>query len=614
MVIRGGFLSRLLRTTVALALVALAVGACNRGSGGDNDGPPPAAPNPNPSDPPGPVVVDFDVDTNRNGTVDDATDEPGESGWTTALGAVFYLNIDDDDNNNNRTSMPPVVGEDHLDTAVNAIADGSDLAPVVIRQMATLPFGATLTISVSTAAQSRVRVFRSDGGSSWSQAFSGGASFLVPPSLAITGDVLLGIEARERVSPLWDGRVTLTLEVRDSANALLGTDTVLLRSAPWLMASNLWVLEQLCVVNVGTSNASFRSTLSSVCSTAGVTYVPVSGSPYSFDQWIQDSHETGAVYLPGAPRRRVNQVLQCARWREIDDWCEDVLFAPDFDFVRRFSSNGSSHNYGGNLEVTGPLSGYPWGRILIGGGTSAPIGSTTQITDRMVQAYRDYFTASDIQAPWVEISTEWLVVGHVDEIVQVVPAPATTRGWAMLIASPDLARDNLETVSDNGGGTSAVFAGRGGGWATTVSAILNDTTLMNYNQAAQQRIDAVRAVLISQLGLSDSDFVEVPVLFEPYSTSPYAIAYNPGVVNLIVIPSTNGTTYMVIPDPEGPDVSGTDAWQASTTAAIQALYTTSSPVSISYADIWNTYHVNAGEAHCGVNFVRTPPAEDWWDD
>jgi len=593
---------RFTRWFVATALLAAAFGACKRG-GSDDDGPPAAPPAP-PVTPPPPLAVDLDVDTNRNGTVHASDDETGEDGWTPAQGAVFYFNIDDDDNNNS---------EDHLDTAVNGSSDALDLARIVIRHMPSLPSNATLSIAVSAGAQGRVRVFRNDGGS-WSSAYAAGTSFLVPASLAIAGDVELGIEARERYSPAWDGRVTLVLEARDVTNALLGTDTVLLKCAPWLMASNLWPLEDLCVVNVGSSNSAFRSTLSSTCSSAGATYVEIPGASYSQDRWVQDSHETGAIYLPaaGVPRRRIDNVLQLSRWREVDAWCQNSLWGPDFDFVLRFSTNTSSMNYGGNLEVTGPLNSYPWGRILIGGGTSAPIGGGTATTRRFVQAYRDHFTALDAQGPWLEISTEWLIVGHVDEIVQVVPAPANSRGWAVLIASPDLARANLQAASDNGGGNLTVFAGRGGGWQTTVSAILGNSALMTYNDEVQTRIDGVRAVLQGQLGLASSEIIEVPVLFED-SGFGGAVAYNPGVVNLVVIPSTNGTTYLVIPDPEGPDQPG-DVWQAATTAAIQPLYTAGSPVSIIYTDIFNAYHVNLGEAHCGVNFVRTPPAADWWDD
>ena len=596
-------MSRLVLPAATLIILAAAFGACGKShsSGGGSPG---AIPLPLPPPPPPPLVVDLDVDTNRDGSVQNAGDETGEESWTTTLGAVFYYNIDDDDNNN---------FEDHLDTAVNGTADALDLARIFVRQMASVPTDATATLTVSASAQNRIRVFRNSGGS-WVSEYATGASFTVPIASLIAGDVELGIEARDRYSPSWNGRVTLVLEVRDSGGTLLGTDTVLLRSAPWLMSSNLWRAEELCVLNVGTSNSAFRSVLSSVCSTAGVTYVPVTGSTYFNDVWIQDSHETGAIYLPtnSSPRRRVDQVLQCSRWREVDEWCEDVLFSPDFDFVARFSSSTSSMNYGGNLEVTGPLTAYPWGRILIGGGTSAPIGGGAPITRRMVQAYRDYLDALDIQGPWLEVSTEWLAVGHVDEHTMIVPAPANSRGWAILLASPDLARANLQTVVANGGGSLAVFSGRGGGWQTTPSAILGNTSLMAYNDEVQNRMDAIRAVYQSQLGLANSEIIDVPVLFEDTGFNS-AVAYNPGVVNLIVIPAANGTTYLVIPDPEGPD-QPSDVWQTSTTAAIQPLFTGASPVSISYADVWNTYHLFLGEAHCGTNFVRTPPAMDWWDD
>ena len=587
---------------VAVAVLAAALGACNRGAS-DDDSPPAITVPPPPPSPPPPLTVDLDVDTNRNGTVQNPTDETGEDAWTSGLGAVFYYNIDDDDNSNTA---------DHADANVNGSADALDLARIVLRHMPSLPSTATLTIAVSAGAQGRVRIFRNDAGS-WSTAYSGGSSFIVPSALAIAGDVEMGIEARERYSPSWDGRVTLTLEARDAGGSLLGTDAVLLKSAPWLMASNLWLLEDLCVVNMGGPNLAFRSSLTAVCSAAGATLVSIPGSTYSFDPWVQDSHETGAIYLPasGVPRRRVNQVLQCDRQRQVDAWCQDSLWGPDFDFVQRFTSAATSMNYGGNLEVTGPLSGYPWGRIVIGGGTSAPIGGGSPTTRRMVQGYRDYLNALEIQGPWLEIPTEWLTVGHVDEIMQVVPAPANPRGWAVLLASPDLARNTLQGVAGNGGGNLTVFAGRSG-WQTTVSAILNNSALMTYNDEAQTRIDAARTLLQSQLGLGAGEIIDVPVLFEETQFG-RAAAYNPGVANLIVIPSTNGTTHLVIPDPEGPD-QPTDVWQAATTAAIQPLFTANNPVSITYADIWSTYHVNLGEAHCGVNFVRTPPAADWWDD
>ncbi len=549
----------------------------------------------------------MDVDTDRNGTVE-AADETGESAWSTTLGAVMYYNIDDDDNNGS---------EDYIDSAVNGTADAADLARLFVRTYP-VPSGGTVEVLVASSAQGRIRIFRSTGGT-WTSVYSTGASFTLPAADVGAGDIELGIEANTRISPTWDGYATLTLEIRQSDGTLEGSDGVLLRCAPEILATNLWLPEQMHVVNVGSNNAAFRMTLSSVCASAGVTYVEIPGGSYSNDRWIQDSSEPGIVYLPSTSgRRRVDSVLQLARWRPVDAWCVNALFNPDFDLVRRFSSNNSSMNYGGNLEVFPPHTSptgtnYPWGRIVTGGGTSAPIGGGTPVTRRMVQAYRDYFNALGVQGPHLEVSTEWLAVGHVDEHTSIVPAPANPRGWAVLLASPQLARDVLQSVADAGGGSLTVFTGRSG-WQTTVNGILTNTALTTYNDEVQLRMDAIRSYYMTQLGLADSEIIDLPVLFEDAGSG--AAAYNPGDVNMVVIPTAGGTTHLVIPDPEGPDfgMPAVDAWQAEINTRIQALYTTANPVVITYADVFFSYHTLLGEAHCGTNTVRTPPAQDWWDD
>src|SRR5688500_16489260 len=98
-------MSRFIQWGLAVAILVAAVAACSKKSSSD-DGPPPAPPSAPPPSPPASVVVDLDVDSNRNGTVQNPTDETGEDGWTPSLGAVFYFNIDDDDNNN--STVPPL--------------------------------------------------------------------------------------------------------------------------------------------------------------------------------------------------------------------------------------------------------------------------------------------------------------------------------------------------------------------------------------------------------------------------------------------------------------------------------------------------------------------------
>jgi protein-arginine deiminase len=134
---------------------------------------------------------------------------------------------------------------------------------------------------------------------------------------------------------------------------------------------------------------------------------------------------------------------------------------------------------------------------------------------------------------------------------------------------------------------------------------------MSYNNAAQARLDSIKAALMRETGLATSDFVEVPVLYEDAGGA-YAVAYNPGTANLVPIEGRAGTIHLLVPDPEGPDAP-TDVWQNDIRTKLQALGTSQRPIEVTFVDVFNSYHVFMGEAHCGVNFVRAPPAMDWWD-
>jgi hypothetical protein len=68
---------------------------------------------------------------------------------------------------------------------------------------------------------------------------------------------------------------------------------------------------------------------------------------------------------------------------------------------------------------------------------------------------------------------------------------------------------------------------------------------------------------------------------------------------------------MIVPDPEGPD-QPTDAWQKATRTALLALGTATTPVEVTFVDVFYSYHDLLGEIHCGSQNVRTPPATPWW--
>ncbi len=605
------------RTTVTVTIAPAGGGSPGGGSSGGSSG----GSTSGGSTTGGPApIVDIDVDTDRDGLVTNTSaDEDGESSFAQVGGAVFYLNADDDDRNGTHDS----------DDTVTAGTDPADLARVIVRRYPSLGATASVTIDVGpAAAQGRVRIFRNAGGF-WTQVFAGGApSFTLPAAAVASGDVELGIEARARVSLAWDGEVTLTLRIEDGGRSL-GSDTVRLRCAPLLLADMTWPTEEVVVVSIPAPNfdntVALQQAVQAACAATGARFRTADGATYGYDRWIQDSHETGAVYLPaaGQPRRRVDAILQCARYREVDDWAPDVHWGPDFDFLPAFGSSSGSLNYGGNLEVAPPYSiaggpSYPWGRIVVGGGTGTLLGTSVRVTDHMDAAYREFFDALRAQGPHLEISSEWLAVGHVDEFLMFVPAPARPRGWAVTLASPALARQLLQNVAASGGGTKTVFAGRTGNAAfgipryqTTVNAILSNASLMSYNNAAQVRIDSIRALLVRELGLDTNEIVDLPVLYEDAGGA-YAVAYSPGVVNLVPIHGASGAIHLLVPDPEGPD-HATDVWQDDIRAKLQALGTAQRPVAVTFVDVFNSYHIFMGEAHCGVNFVSAPPALDWWD-
>ncbi|MBX3459936.1 MAG: PKD domain-containing protein [Planctomycetes bacterium] len=559
---------------------------------------------------PGSVVANLSVDTNRDGTIT-AADETNEDQWGSNGGAIFIFNIDDDDRPTPPATPPVTAGQEDYLSATKTAADALDLARMIVRQSG-VPTGGTVTINVSAGAQGRINVWRNVSGS-WQSVYTAGASFTLPAAALQAGDIELGIEGKTRLSNTWDGNVTFTLEIRNSSNQVQASDTVRMRQAPPIFATNLWRPSQLHVVNLGSSNASFRTVLSQICTAGSITYREIPGTSYNQDRWIQDSSEPGVTITPSSsgPRRVIDLVYQAARNREVDQWCVDYLLGPDFELQRRFGSASTSLNYGGNIEVIPPHTGRPWGRVYIGGGNGTLVGSSTNATEYMEATNRQYFDANYIQGAHVTVTSEWLWVGHVDEYTMFVPAPNTARGYVCLIASPVRAWNILVNMNNTGQGSAVVFSGRTG-YQTTVASIVSNSALGTLQTQTQARINQGRNEIKAATGLTDADFIELPTLFHNRSGG-YLAAYNPGVVNCVPLPSANGTTYIAMPDPEGPDISGQDQWQADIASQLAGLFNGSNPLDLRYVDIWSAYHVNVGEAHCGTNTVRVPPSgTNWW--
>lgn len=133
----------------------------------------------------------------------------------------------------------------------------------------------------------------------------------------------------------------------------------------------------------------------------------------------------------------------------------------------------SSHNYGGNVEVSPPFSGSPFGTIVTG-----------EIDFSDVQAL-----LGSLPQDHVEVTTRWLDVGHIDEISSFVPSTGT--GFAIMKASPNLALamvKSLKSAQDSGILVTGLF--RGKKWSH-----VQDTTDLVGNPPPKMYTDLLRSKL-----------------------------------------------------------------------------------------------------------------------
>ena len=270
------------------------------------------------------------------------------------------------------------------------------------------------------------------------------------------------------------------------------------------------------------------------------------------------------------------------------------------------NTDGSSLDYGGNLEVVPPHNGYPVGRLLMGS-----VGAR-----RPDATYFGTLGAQYAQAPVLEADTSWLEVGHIDEAVSFVADPSSARGWKAVLQAPGEAwRMLLDLVADDPANADRVlFQGKYWDWArtapadTTVGEILADPELAAAQDVGQAHADELRALLEGEVGLTDGDFVELPFLWEVFGAGPGGglrlLAYSPGVVNLLTFEGQ-----ALVARPYGPVVGTEDVFEKVTRDRLEAL-----GLAVRFVNVWDLYHRNEGEVHCGTNVDRTiPEGTAWWE-
>lgn len=416
------------------------------------------------------------------------------------------------------------------------------------------------------------------------------------------------------------------LDLRGNKERADPADAVLLRVTPWIMPNHLDPPAQLYVCTYprdsrdpGFDNVELVEMLRTISKEQALEPLVEFRSP---DPWIQDEIEFGYSVLPDDSVRHI--CVDGPRDRELDTEIERVVGSNavgvySLEVQREYRNSLDSF---GNLEVSPPVPGYPLGRIVLG--TKLPLergGRRSQFD------VRRFLHSQLVQEP-LEIYSDWLYVGHVDEFLCFEPDPDATHGFRIQTVSPRALRQMLTRLAGDGHGAEVLWKGRQRvRWTDagkqylatadeTIDELLAKDLLWAYNDELDEILDGIRKDLAVELQVPDTDFHEVPCMFKAVGDEngdgvvddtkadplDRAVAYFPDMVNHLVVGPTS-----IVPRPYGPRIDGIDALEKAFIAAAGPTR------DVRFVDDWLMYHEMLGEVHCGTNTRRSPAqVPEWW--
>lgn len=547
------------------------------------------------------ATVMIDCDANRDGVVGE--DEEGKANWTwgqDGLGAIALVDNDRD----------PTSGAEHL---------LDEREPIVVRStgLTELPPEIRVVLRTDAGGAMKFSLFRrtdNDAVKVLGRTPAESAQDVVD----ITDDVVLSGEtlylaAHEYPGPFFEGLLIINLEILATLKTgvhSIASDRVMIRVAPWIMTPNTQPAKQIytCEIKHGLyNNNEFLQGLKHALDAEELPLEVIPKSIHRGDRWIQDEIEIGYTR---SHRGTLPVVFDSPRDRELDAYPEIGMLGPDFGhFVVGGGAPNSLDSFG-NLEVSPPVvvdgKAYPMGRIIVGGRRSDDYSHQSR---QMMAEVRQFLYSQKVQFPF-EVFTDWLSVAHVDEIVCFVTSEDSRFGFNALIASPALVKTILQGLVDEGHEDVLLFEGKyryyGESAELTVKELLDDERFWDGNAMYQSFMDDTRSTLMKELGISESDIVDVPVCFkverDPEGNLERTLAYFPDMVNHLVHQDLS-----IVPKPYGPIVDGQCAFEKAFEDAVPGRR-------VVFIDDWYSYHEQSGEVHCGTNALREPFAvSKWWE-
>jgi protein-arginine deiminase len=504
-------------------------------------------------------------DTNRDGEVN-ASDEVRPSQWSLARGPLILFNNDDD----NRDSLP-----DWNDQKVNGDYDAEDLAPIHFKLSPEYQ-NAEIYMTTDAEAQPYINLFQKTL-QGWQPVDLSGQQ-----PLKLSDEMILGVEAKQFAYRNWDGLVTLTATARENGEEI-ASDSIQMGVAPWIMSPNTAAVSQVHLSDRN-DNQDIINQVKQIAEATGATPKIISGET----AWMQDTTEIGFVQFPSAAGIRQYPVsLKGNLIAEKDDYSQSLMNR-NFGWFEMGTSrvldplNQWLDGYS-NLEVTPPLPDYPMGRIYYGKANDETLHPDVV----------EFLKAQKVQGPPIEIDTSWLMLRHVDEIINFIPSQ--TGEPLLLVVSPEAGIQLLEELAEKGYEGAAL--NRGLSTQTTVRAALNNQVLMQHNRNLQQQnINPIIRQLKQELNLTDEQIINVPVLFG-YS----GYAWWPNLINSVFI---NGE--LLVSNPRGPLIDGRDYFQEDLKQRLAI-----SGININFLDD-SYYQELKGNLQGGMNTTREGTEVPFW--
>lgn len=583
--------------------------------------------------PPGPsvlcapgVAARFIADFDRKNGVDHSDQE--QAVRVLRPGTIVLANLDLDAPPSPRpANVIPVL--DCADDKINGGDDEPGLTALKLRQQLPSSIVATkITLSCHSDDAKRIRIFQAGLPAGTASKIGPAAgkelqvSCALPPAIdflieaiSLAGDPSLkapadappippeGVAATlpagaSAANPLYTKRAPgeIWLELEHAVNPPFRPvrDVALVTIAPWLMLPNTCRVERLfftyedkgrnhdfaydlceaCRVVFGAAKVKLdpdESKLFTPSTPASSEAVYLADGATYPDVWMQDELEIGYCW---APHAWMHVALHNPRNRELDDFVRGEIAGPGigvFDAVA--PSGNASVNYGGNLEVSPPVSvatpaipkseagpsikahpAAPFGKIIMGDCKVTPVA----------KKYHDFLVAQGVQ-PVLAMDTSWLDVGHVDEFMSFIPS-TSGKGWKLVFASigaMDVLLQQCQGVPI-ANGRAGFHAGRFNGKGKYAEESVEE--MLGYKKwnadLRTKKLMPLQRRLERGLGISAADIIQLPTYFEIPEhpgmnfSDPKArtIAWTVGSVNMQVV---NG--HLMVPRPFGPRMKPADA-------------------------------------------------------